>query len=268
MIRMQTLIGKMSIAAALGLGLTACSMFSEPKREPYYPPLRDTVYSDEDITVIESNNVLKAAIKSNQYVNVANYNNVNGTADKVFAEVLNSSAVTLKDIQNEQFHQGLETIIKQFTCELYASKQPADSVQLCPLSSKIVDNNLNYLPFEDGLRFTQRLRATLYDNEDRLQIELFLKSTHERSLDTLWGAVHELGHFNNSTLSPDSLVLTVNMKVYKKSDSNLRWMYLHPEPLVFFVVLPSVDLIISRPNEVESMNFSYRSAKLLVVDSR
>ena len=268
MTRMQTPIGKTSIAVALGLSLTACSMFSEPKREPYYPALRDTVYSDEDITVIESNNVLKTAIKSNQYVNVADLDEVNNNAAKVFAEVLNSSSVTVKDIQNKQFHKGLKTIIKQFTCELYASKQPADSVQLCPLDSKIVDNNLDYLPFEDGLRFTQRLSTTLNDDEDKLQLELFLKSTHERSLDSLWGAVHELGRFKNSQLSEDSLVLTINMKVYKKSDSNLRWMYLHPEPLVFFVVLPPVDLIINRPNEVESMDFAYRSAKLLVVDSR
>ncbi|ERB62978.1 hypothetical protein N779_23280 [Vibrio coralliilyticus OCN008] len=142
---MQTPIGKTSIAVALGLSLTACSMFSEPKREPYYPALRDTVYSDEDITVIESNNVLKTAIKSNQYVNVADFDEVNNNAAKVFAEVLNSSSVTVKDIQNKQFHEGLKTIIKQFTCELYASKQPADSVQLCPLDSKIVDNNLDYL---------------------------------------------------------------------------------------------------------------------------
>ncbi|WP_252036524.1 MULTISPECIES: hypothetical protein [Vibrio] len=268
MARMLNSLTKISIGIVLGLGLTACSFFSAPEREPYYPTLRDAVYSDEDIRVIESNNILKTAIKSNHYVQVADRAAVNNNAHKIFAEILNSSTILLSDIQNSRFHDGLEFIIKQFTCELYASQQPSDSVQLCPFSSQIVDNNLHYLPFEDGLRLTQRLSTTLHDNEDTLQLELFLKSTYERPLTSLWGAVHELGRFKYSQLAEDNLVLTVNMKVYKKSESSLRWVHLHPDPLIFFVVLPSVDSILAHPNELEGMHFSYQNAKLLVVDSR
>jgi len=248
--------------------LTGCSFFSAPEREPYYPLLRDATYSNEEIAVIESDNVLKSAIKQNHVVAVAQTQEVETTFDKVFAEAEWSEGISLDDLKSEQFHDGLELLIKQFSCELYASKQPDDSIQLCPQSNKIVDNALAYLPFEDGLRMTQRLSTTQTNKDDTLQIELFLKSTHERPLESLWGAVHELGSFKGSTLSPDKLVLTVNLSAYKKESAAHTWRALYREPLIFFVAIPPVDAIANQPNEVASMNYSYNKAKLIVADSR
>lgn len=259
---------KTTFAGLLASTLFGCSMFSAPDREPYYPQVRDVYYSAEEIPVIESNNVLKTAIKQNQFVAVIEKSDVNQSTEKVFAEIADSQTVTLTDLQGELFHAGLETIIKQFSCELYASQQPSNSVQLCPQSNKIVDNGLNYLPFQDGLRYTERLTSIQTDASDHLQLEFFLKSTHERSLDSLWGAVHELGFFKDSTLSEDRLVLTVNLNAYKRSSGSGQWQFMHPEPLVFFIALTSVENILARPNEVEAMGFAYQSAKLLVVDSR
>ncbi|EGA67598.1 hypothetical protein [Vibrio brasiliensis] len=248
--------------------LAGCSMFSPAERDPYYPQLRDTTYSSEDITVIESDNVLKAAIKHNEFVLVEEKQTVNQAIELVFAEAIDNRAVSVEDLRSEQFHRALEEVIKQFTCELYASKQPADSIQLCPQQNQIVDNALDYLPFEQGLRFAHRISTIKQDHNDTLQLEMFLKSTHERPLESLWGAVHELGKFKGSRLAPEQLVLTINLKAYKKSPSDHTWKYMYPEPLVFFVVLPSVEHLIQRPNEIESMDFAYRTAKLLVVDSR
>ncbi|WP_239424326.1 hypothetical protein [Vibrio galatheae] len=243
-------------------------MFTSDARDPYYPLLRDSTYSEEEIAVIESDNVLKSALKHNHYVLVDDQNQVNQSVDKVFAEAIRNRAISITDLKDKPFHQGLETIIKQFTCELYASQQPSDSVQLCPQSNQIVDNGLGYLPFQEGLRFTQRIRTAEQNANDSLLLEMFLKSTHERPLNSLWGAVHELGHFKGSRLPAESLVLTVNLQAYKKDSNAHMWRYMHHEPLIFFVVLPSVDHLINRPNEIESMDFAYRSAKLLVVDSR
>lgn len=248
--------------------LAGCSMFSPAERQPYYPQIRDVTYSDDDITVIESNNVLKAAIVHNEFVLVEDKHSVNQSFEQVFAEAIENQAVTVEDLKSEQFHLALEEIIKQFSCELYASQQASDSVQLCPQQNQIVDNSLDYLPFQQGLRFTQRISTIKQNEQNTLQLEMFLKSTHERSLDSLWGAVHELGKFKGSRLAPEQLVLTINLKAYKKSSSDHTWKYIYPEPLVFFVVLPSVDHLIQRPNEVESMAFAYRTAKLLIVDSQ
>ncbi|WP_225874559.1 hypothetical protein [Vibrio atypicus] len=82
------------------------------------------------------------------------------------------------------------------------------------------------------------------------------------------GAVHELGAFKDSQLDETNLVLTINLQAYKKPSENETWRQMNPDPLVFFVVLPNVDQLVNRPNEIESMNFAYRSAKLLLVDSR
>jgi len=259
---------KSILAGLIAANISGCSLFFADEREPYYPLLRDSIYSDEELTVIETDNVLKSAVRHNDFVLVEDEARVNQSVDKVFAEAINNHAVSVEDLKGSQFHKGLEQIIKQFTCELYASRQSHDTVQLCPQSNQIVDNGLDYLPFEQGLRTAQRLSTIKQNESDTLQLELFLKSTHERPLESLWGAVHELGHFKGSQLPPESLVLTINLKAYKKDNKAHTWRYMHPEPLIFFVVLPSVDHLVSRPNEIESMDFAYRSAKLLVVDSR
>ncbi|EGA70419.1 hypothetical protein VISI1226_00100 [Vibrio sinaloensis DSM 21326] len=266
---MLSAVFKTALAATLATPmLFGCSLLAEPQREPHYPLLRDSIYSDEEIPVIESDNVLKTAIKENRFAPVIENEAINNNAAKVFAEVLQSRSLAIQDLQGEEFHRGLEMLIKQFTCELYASKQPKDSVQLCPLSNTIVDNNLNYLPFEYGRRTSERLTVTTTNASQTLELEFFLKSSNERSLESLWGAVHELGTFNGSTLDEANLVLTVNLQAYKKPADNQQWHSLHSEPLIFFVVLPSVEHLTARPNEVESMRFAYRSAKLLLVDSR
>lgn len=261
-------IPKLILISLLTAGATGCSVFGSTQHQPYYPLLRDSHYSDEDVTVIETDNVLKSALKRNDYVPVEDRNRVSLSVDKVFAEAIDSHAVSVEDLKGSLFHDGVEQLIKQFTCELYASQQPKDSVQLCPQSNKIVDNAQGYLPFEQGLRAAQRISAIQSNSSNTFQLELFLKSTHERQLESLWGAVHELGAFKGSQLPPESLVLTVNLKAYKKDQQSQIWRYMHPEPLIFFVILPSVDHITSRPNEIASMAFAYRSAKLLVVDSR
>ncbi|KGY12945.1 hypothetical protein NM22_07765 [Vibrio tubiashii] len=265
---MDVSMTKLMLISLLAAVTTGCSMFDSTKHKPYYPLLRDSHYSDEDVTVIESDNVLKSALKHNDYVSVEDRDRVNQSVDIVFAEAIDSHAVSVKDLKGNLFHDGVEQLIKQFTCELYASQQPENSVQLCPKSNKIVDNAQGYLPFEQGLRAAQRISAIESNSSNTFQLELFLKSTHERQLESLWGAVHELGIFKGSQLPPESLVLTVNLKAYKKDQQSRIWRYMHPEPLIFFVILPSVDHITSRPNEIASMAFAYRSAKLLVVDSR
>lgn len=265
---MDLLKTKKILVGLLTFTLSGCSLFYGDEREPYYPLLRDTTYSEDSVTVIETDNVVKSAIRHNELVLVEEHDKVNQSIYKVFAEAIDSRSVTVDDLKGEKFHKSLELIIKQFSCELFASQQPVNSVQLCPLSDQIVDNNLNYLPFLDGLRTYQRISIVKQNSNDTMQLEMFLKSTHERSLESLWGAVHELGRFKGSQLPVESLVLTINLKAYKKQQDGEAWRHLHSEPLIFFVVLPSVDHIISRPNEVESMNFAYRSAKLLVVDSR
>ncbi|RTZ14513.1 hypothetical protein EJ063_16490 [Vibrio aquaticus] len=255
--------------------LGGCSLFSAPEREPDYPTLGSTYYSSDDTTVIESDNVLKTAIKNNRLIAVSNRSAIEEKFDLLFAEVrqyqtfaTDTKPFTNDDLKGEDFHKGLETLIKQFSCELYASQQSSDSVQLCPLNHKIVDNNLGYLPFQDGRHVTERLSTTLTNSEGTKELDMFLRSTHERPLESLWGGVHELGSFKGSELAPTSLVLTVNLSAHKKESHSRPWQELHDEPLILFVVLPSVERILTQRNEVDAMNLSYQKAQLLIVDSR
>ena len=263
---MHTHIIKAVILTVTCVIISSCSYFSSTTRQPYYPLLSNSIFSDESLTLIETNNIVIKAIKSNRYVSVSDYQGVNDVANIVFNEAEVSSAVSISDVQNSLFHHALESIIKQFTCEVFTSKHTNSSIQLCPLSKNATKTAA--LPFIDGIRLKHRLSTTIHNDLVGLEFELFLRSVQERSLDTLWGAVHELGKVPNSELSQDSLVLTVNMNIHKKNDSDRRWRSLHHEPLVFFVVLPPVESIWQSKNEIKSMNFAYEKAVLLIVDSR
>jgi hypothetical protein len=252
----------------ISLLLSGCAFFSTPEREPYYPLLSEATYSDDEIAVIESNNVLKSAIKQNALINLEKQNEIEASFSKVFAEVENSEGFSFEDLKTPSFHQALKTIVQQFSCEVYASQQDANTIQLCPQHEKIVDNNLPYLPFKDGGRVIQRLITDELNEQGTLQLEMFLKSTHERPLESLWGAVHELGRFKGSQLPAESLVLTINLSAYKKDHYAHAWRSAYHEPLIFFVVLPPVDEISEQPNEIASMAYSFNNAKLIAADSR
>tara|TARA_Y100001956_G_C4116298_1_gene185067 strand:+ start:276 stop:1046 length:771 start_codon:yes stop_codon:yes gene_type:complete len=252
---------------AITVSLLGCSNFLDSARKPHYPTIRDAIYSSDGTTVIESNNVLKRAVKENRVIPLASKELVNSNAATLFAEIIGNRGIGPQDLYGSEFHYSLEQLIKQFTCELYASQQPEESIQLCPMTNEIVDNNLDYLPFVEGQRTTSRLAVSATNAPETLEVELFLKSTNERSLDTLWGAVHELGQFKGSALPSESLVLTVNLQAYKKVDVKHGWKELYKEPLIFFVILPSVEQLLNRQNEVESMRLAYRNAKIVLVES-
>lgn len=259
---------KHALNSLLAIALTGCSMFTSPERVPYYPEITGATYDNNETAVIETDNIFKSAIEQNRFIPVNDFGLINQVTDQVFVELENSPQFTYIDLQNALFHRGVESLIKQFSCELFASQQPRNSVQICPASEQIVDNNLGYLPFEQGTRAFHRLTVITRNQTNSQQLDFFLKSAHEKPLHSLWGAVHELGQFDGSTLAKDSLVLTTNLNGHKKDPTTGRWHEMYHYPLVFFVVLPSVEQIINRPDEVEAMDFAYRSAKLLVVDSR
>lgn len=255
-------------ALTTSLLLNGCAFFSDAEREPYYPLLSEATYSEEEIAVIESNNVLKSAIKQNALISIEKHNEIEAAFNRVFAEVENSEGFSFEDLKTPTFHRTLKAIVQQFSCEVYASQQDANTIQLCPPNDKIVDNNMSYLPFNDGVRVIQRLAADELNDEGTLQLEMYLKSTHERPLESLWGAVHELGRFKGSQLPAESLVLTVNLSAYKKDRYAHAWRAAYHEPLIFFVVLPPVDEITEQPNEIASMAYSFNKAKLIAADSR
>ena len=248
--------------------LTGCSGFELSKISDHYPTLNVATFSDENTQLDSSPNIIKSAIEHNEYVRVEDTQKVNQYIYKIFAEAELNEVVSINELKNNLFHSALELIVKQFTCELYASMQPSNSIQFCPRERDMVTNNLGYLPFKNGLRYNHRLVVEEKDTETSLHIELFLRSTRERSFDSVWGAVHELGYFKGSRLDPESLVLTVNLNAYKKSAKEHNWHFAHSEPLVFFVIIPTIKALIHRPNEIESMDYAYRSARILIVDSR
>ncbi|WP_253910158.1 hypothetical protein [Vibrio aestuarianus] len=63
-------------------------------------------------------------------------------------------------------------------------------------------------------------------------------------------------------------MLTVYLNGYTQNSENALWQPLHAEPLIFFVLLPNIDSILSQENEMAASDFSYNNSKLLLVKSQ
>ncbi|WP_367986496.1 hypothetical protein AB2S62_07950 [Vibrio sp. NTOU-M3] len=246
--------------------LSGCIAFTDSTKENRYPSLSDATYSKEELTVKETNNVLRSAIVNNRLVSLTATDMINQSMPVVFAEAYDDSSKIA--LESQEFHRSLEELVKEFSCQLYASRQPTHTIQLCPASNQVVLNNLNYLPFTEGVWLTQRLSNYYESSQQPHMFELYLKSGIEKPLTSVWGAVHEAGYFPASEVNPRDLVLTIFLDSYNKTESQQPWQRLYREPLVFFVFLPPVDHILDHQNEVKAMDFAYNNARLLLVDSR
>ena len=173
---MQPCLRKWTHLGMLAL-LTGCSGLYLDKAPDHYPTLSLATFSDASVHLATSPNIVKSAIEHNEFVKIKNTDKVNQYIPRIFAEANLNEVVSISDLKNTTFHSALELMVKQFTCELYASMQPYDSVQLCPKDRDIVTNNLGYLPFKDGVRYNHRLVIEEKDANSTLHIELFLRST-------------------------------------------------------------------------------------------
>lgn len=269
--RCNTFTRRALIAITTGALLLATGCSSNPETDAShltYPPIKYATYTSDGDVLIESYNVVRSAITDNRWLPLNETNEINQQLDSLFPELEQASVLSFDDLAAPQFHQSVEKLVKSFSCELYASQQSKDSVQACPPSNEMAANGLNYLPFHKGARFEQRLTIQSLNSNQDMEMDLFLKSGAEKSLESLWGAVHTLGQFNSSTLSPNNLVLTVNLNVHKKSNAASTWQPMHRSPLIFFVALPTVEELLAQNNEITAMQYAYEHAKLLMVDSR
>lgn len=232
-----------------------------------YSALSEAYYSEGELTIADNPNVVRTAIAQNHLVWTTDLKSVEDELPTLFPE-LNLSAQNSNLFDVQAFHIALNNLVGRFSCELYSSVQSEDSVQTCDNHGTIAANNLGYLPFNKGKYLGERLQVHQQSNQHRFAIDLYLKSAFERSLDSMWGAVHTLGHFNHSQQSPDSLILTVYLNGYTQNSVNALWQPLHAEPLVFFVLLPNIDSILDQENEMAASDFSYNNSKLLIVRSQ
>ncbi|WP_254068227.1 hypothetical protein [Vibrio aestuarianus] len=248
--------------------LSGCIAYSlDEYHSMTYSTLSEAYYSENELTVADNPNVVRSAVEQNHLVWTTDLKSVEDELPTLFPE-LNLHEQNSHPFDVQIFHVALNHLIGRFGCELYSSVQNEDSVQTCDNQGTIAANNLGYLPFNKGKYLGERLQVHQQSNQQRFAIDLYLKSTFERSLDSVWGAVHTLGHFNHSQLSPDSLVLTVYLNSYTQNSENALWQPLHAEPLIFFVLLPNIDSILSQENEMAASDFSYNNSKLLLVKSQ
>ncbi|MGF1754206.1 hypothetical protein L4C33_11475 [Vibrio makurazakiensis] len=229
-----------------------------------YFPLSESVYSQDALKVGATNNIIKSAINQSQLLSIVERADVDRHMSVLFPEISAQSHASISLLSTPVFHDSLEQIISEFTCHLYSSAQPDNTVQFCPNSISVQRNNLDYLPFNKGELYQQRLIVNNKNLTDGVQVELFMKSGKELSSEQLFAPIHTLGVFPRSSIADNSLVLTINMKA-STINSERVWQPIYNKPLIFFVVMPDIESITELPNELNAIEYAKNNSSILLV---
>ncbi|CAM2819443.1 hypothetical protein VIOR103205_04430 [Vibrio ordalii] len=253
-------------ALACSLLLSGCIAYSsKPENPRSYPLLSEATYSEDALSLADSPNIIRTAIEQNQSVTINDLNALTSQLPIVFPE-LNLHLAQEHSFDVRLFQSAVQQLVSQFACELYSSQQMPDSVQMCANDGRITPNNLGYLPFQQGKYLGERLTVHRHSQSQGVALELYLKSASERSLSSVWGAAHTLGRFRGSHFSSDSVVLTVYFEGHVL-DERHRWQAQYPEPLIFFLLLPSITTLTQQSNDASAAQFAVNNSQLLLVNS-
>ncbi|NAW97709.1 MULTISPECIES: hypothetical protein [unclassified Vibrio] len=258
-------------ALACSLLLSGCIAYnSKPKNPRSYPLLSEAIYSEDDLSLADNPNIIRTAIEENQSVTINDLNALTSQLPIVFPE-LNLHLEQEHSFDARLFQSAVQQLVAQFACELYSSQQMSDSVQMCANDGRVTPNNLGYLPFQQGKYSGERLTVHRHSQPQGSQsqsvaVDLYLKSTSERPLSSIWGSTHTLGRFHGSHFSSDSVVLTVYFEGHVL-DERHQWQAQYPEPLIFFLLLPSITTLLQQGNDASAAQFAMNNTRLLLVDS-
>ncbi|WP_261599248.1 hypothetical protein, partial [Marinomonas sp. BSi20414] len=126
-------------------------------------------------------------------------------------------------------------------------------------------NRREAMPFVSGQFTTNRIDAFIDDQNNHVSFHAYLKSTNEKSLDSAFGSVHELGTFFGKLADRRSLVLSIDLQTYQLNANGFRGEKINKIPYTYFVILPKAVDIAKQSNQELAGRFSVEKAKLLIL---
>ncbi|HFQ5100102.1 TPA: hypothetical protein ACGUU3_003388 [Vibrio vulnificus] len=228
-----------------------------------YPRLATMRIEESQQLIASSNNMISYAIENGQSVSLE-YNQIKSMTPYIFRKEYFDSYVG-KKLNSPTFVKGLQAIVNEFACAEYRFRHRMPQSDSC--SGYVSDqNDKEKMPFVDGQFKSFRLEQHINSKRDGISYQFYLPSTSEKALDSIWGAVHELGTFFGRAFDPRQLVLSVYMQAYPLNENGFRdGNPFYDKPIVFFIVLPPAVEIFRQDNQIEGGQFAQDKAQLLIL---
>lgn len=229
-----------------------------------YPSLATIRFGDGNQIVASSDNLIANAIESGHRIPLVYNSKFSSLTPNLFPSKYFDS-YTSDRLNNEAFVAGLKEIVSKFACAEYRFRHGQPEAEGC-LGFIEDGRNKEQMPFVDGTYVDKRMEVHIDSKKHGIGYYFYLPSASEKSLNTLWGAVHELGTFFGRSLGRKQLVLTVYVSVYLLNDSGYRSSKpIYNEPLAYFVVLPSaLDIYKNRNQNIVGHSAAQKSSLLIL----
>lgn len=166
-------------------------------------------------------------------------------------------------LASDGFTQALGNVVKQFGCAEYRFRHDLPESTGCLNGSS---NQKEAMPFVSGQFTSNRIESFIDDQSNNINFHAYLKSTNERSLDSAFGSVHELGTFFGRLAGRQSLVLSIDLQTYQLNANGFRGDKINKKPYTYFLILPKATDISKQASQEEAGGFSKSRSRILILN--
>lgn len=221
---------------------------------------------DKGTRVYDTNNVLKVAIEDNRFIPLAYNTKWRDSAPELFPEIRTLSQYELDAYASPNLVKGIQKLVAEFSCATYRFNQNKPQTRSCQGAS--FDNKKREgKPFQGGQYVDNRLTVSINNVSNSMpnrSYDIYLPSAKEKPLNSVWGAVHELGSFFVRQRDNKDTVLTIYIDAYRLDKDLERGKKVTDKPQVVFVVIPRASVIGRQSSEQAAANFAVKDAVLIV----
>jgi hypothetical protein len=169
-----------------------------------------------------------------------------------------------KKLNSAKFIETLAEVVKEFSCAEYRFRHQLPEKSNC--NGYIVNNRKKeHMPFVSGRYMTNRIEANRDDHRNRISFQAYLESSKEKSLESAFGSVHELGSFFGRLADRRSLVLSVQVQTFWLNTNQQREKPMLSEPLTYFLILPKAVDIAQQKSESAAASYALANTRLLIL---
>ncbi|WP_260258946.1 hypothetical protein [Vibrio intestinalis] len=221
---------------------------------------------DKGTRVYDTNNRIKLAIEDNRFIPLAYGSQWQDSAPELFYEVGQISQYELDAYASASLVKGIQQLVAEFSCATYRFNQKKPQTRSCNGKS-FDDRQREGKPFQGGQFVNKRMSVSINSVSKTLpnrSYDIYLPSAKEKTLNSLWGAVHELGSFFVRQRDNKDTVLTIYIDAYRLDKDLERGKRVLESPQVVFVVLPRASKIGRQSSEQAAAQYALSDAVLIV----
>lgn len=216
-------------------------------------------------SVSEKPNVLLTAIENGDAIPLHNLQDVKSSKSYLFPNLYFLSSYNADKLASQTFVDAMSKVVGEFACAEYRFRKGLAEKREC--KGYVADEDVSEsMPFVSGQYTTSPIEVNADDRRNRVSFYAYLPSAEEKSLESAFGSVHELGTFFGRFAHRRSLILSISLQAYWLDSDNMRKDKINQDTVSYFVVLPKAVDIAAQPDESSAAQFAIKQAKLLILE--